>query len=134
MHRTKTPNPVDWECRLACRAGKGGVAVNSLGAFRNQTGWSPTLVRMLRGKRTQAQLAELLGVSKNTVWRWEAGYAAPDARHAGRLSKLAERERFLADWKPVGSMIPLGDLEEGSRQITRLFRRSLARTARQLEE
>jgi hypothetical protein len=51
----------------------------------------------------------------------------------GVFSRLAEREHFLADWKLVGSVELLGDLEEGSREIARDIERSLARTARQLE-
>ena len=94
--------------------------------------WTATLIRMLRGKRTMADLGKLLGVPKNTVWRWEADYAAPDSGNARRLSALAEKERFLADWKLAGSGIILGDLEAGDREIQVMFRRSLERTAKQL--
>ncbi len=89
--------------------------------------WDPVLVKMLRGKRTQAEFGESIGVPKNTVWRWEAGRAAPTTEHARRLSALAEQELFLADWKLAGSITWIGDIEEGSREITRQFRKSLAR-------
>jgi len=102
--------------------------------LKKQTEWSAALVKMLRGKRTQGQLGKLLGVPKNTVWRWEAGYARPDPRHTRRLERLAERERFLKDWNPVGSLIILGDLEEGSRQIGRWCEESLESSALLVEE
>ncbi len=99
---------------------------------RKKITWGRHLIRKLRGKRTQAAFGELLGVPKNTVWRWEAGRASPHAAHAERLSKLAEREQFLADWNLVGSMTLLGDLEEGSRLIARELQKSLARGLREL--
>ena len=84
---------------------------------------------MLRGKRTQSEFGELIGVPNNTVWRWEAGYADPQPEYAKRLSELADRERFLADWQLVGSMELVGDIEEGSKEIARRFKKSLARKA-----
>lgn len=98
--------------------------------------WSPVLIKMLRGKRTQAEFGKLIGVPKNTVWRWEAGRAAPDPRHASRLSRLSQRERFLADWKVAGSLPPLDglDLEKASREIVKEFEKAIERSARQLWE
>lgn len=96
--------------------------------------WTPRLVKRLRGKRTLADFGALIGAPKNTVWRWEAGQAQPDATYADRLSDLAERERFLKDWKLAGSMTLLGDLESAKTEIAALFRKSLERTARQLTE
>ena len=96
--------------------------------------WTPNLIKRLRGKRTQAEFGALLGAPKNTVWRWEAGQAHPDARYAARLSELAEREHFLADWQLVSSMTLLGDLESAKADIAKLFRTSLDRTSRQLAE
>ena len=96
--------------------------------------WTPHLIKWLRGKRTQAEFGALLGAPKNTVWRWEAGQAHPDARYAARLSELAEREHFLTDWQLVGSMELLGDLESVKADIAKLFRTSLERTSRQLAE
>jgi hypothetical protein len=60
-------------------------------------------------------------VPKNTVWRWEAGYARPDTRRSEKLSRLAKAERFQAEWKLAGSAALLGDLEEGSRMIARML-------------
>jgi transcriptional regulator with XRE-family HTH domain len=96
--------------------------------------WTPRLIRRLRGKRTQAEFGTLLGTSKNTVWRWEAGQARPDAGYVGRLTELAERERFLTDWQIVGSMVLVGDLESARADIATLFRTSLERTSCQLVE
>ena len=96
--------------------------------------WTPHLIKRLRGKRTQAEFGALLGAPKNTVWRWEAGQARPDARYAARLSELARGEHFLTDWQLVGSMTLLGDLESAKADIAKLFRTSLERTARQLAE
>ena len=113
---------------------KSGMATTELGLPRKEIAWTSPLIRRLRGKRTQAEFGALLGAPKNTVWRWEAGYSAPDAEYARRLSKLAARERFLKDWKLVGSVIGLGDIEEASRQTSRVFQESLARSARELTE
>jgi transcriptional regulator with XRE-family HTH domain len=96
--------------------------------------WTPHLIKRLRGKRTQAEFGALLGASKNTVWRWEAGQAHPDARYAARLSELAKCEHFLTDWQLVGSMTLLGDLESAKVDIAKLFHTSLERMSRQLAE
>lgn len=96
--------------------------------------WSPRLVKKLRGKRTLADFGALIGAPKNTVWRWEAGQAQPDATYAERLIELAEREHFLSDWKLAGSMTLIGDLEDAKAEIAELFRTSIERTARQLTE
>ncbi len=96
--------------------------------------WTPRLIKQLRGKRTQTEFGALLGAPKNTVWRWEAGQAQPDASYVARLSELAERERFLQDWNLVGSMTLTGDLESAKAEIVKLFHHSLERSARQLVE
>ena len=96
--------------------------------------WTPHLIKRLRGRRTQAEFGALLGAPKNTVWRWEAGQAHPDARYVARLSVLAEREHFLTNWQLVGSMTLLGDLEGARADIATLFRTSLERTSCQLVE
>ena len=96
--------------------------------------WTPHLIKRLRGKRTQAEFGALIGAPKNTVWRWEAGQAHPEARYAARLSELAEREHFLTDWQLVGSMTLLGDLESAKADIAKLFRMFLEHTSHQLAE
>ena len=83
--------------------------------------WTSQRVRRLRGKRTQAEFGHLIGVPKNTIWRWEAGYSKPDAVRAGRLSRLAKKERFVQHWKLAGSAELLGDIEEGSKILRERF-------------
>jgi DNA-binding XRE family transcriptional regulator len=89
--------------------------------------WNAVLIKQLRGKRTQEEFARLLGAPKNTVWRWEAGYVVPTTRYARKLSALATREGFLANWKAVGSIVWVGDLDAGSKDILREFSRTVAR-------
>ena len=96
--------------------------------------WTPRLIKQLRGKRTLADFGALVGAPKNTVWRWEASQAEPDAHYAERLSELADREHFLTDWKLAGSMTLTGDLESAKAEIAELFRASIERTARQLTD
>ena len=100
--------------------------------IKKEIRWTPRLIKQLRGKRSLATFGALLGAPKNTVWRWEAGNAVPDATYSDLLSRLAEREHFLKDWKLVGSMTFLGDLESAQDEIAELFRKSVERTASQL--
>jgi transcriptional regulator with XRE-family HTH domain len=94
--------------------------------------WRGPLIRRLRGKRTQAEFGRLLGVPKNTVWRWEAGAAAPDADNVRRLSRLAQRERFQRSFKVAGSLRVIGGSLPAPRGLARMILRSLERTARRL--
>ena len=88
--------------------------------------WTGTLIRMLRGKRTQSDFEKPIGAPKNTVWRWESGLTAPHPIYVTRLNELAQAENFLADWRPVGSIIEVADdLEGGSKQIADAFRSSI---------
>lgn len=96
--------------------------------------WTPRLIRELRSGRTQAEFGALIGATKNLVLRWETNKAQPDATFIERLSDLAERERFLKDWKLVGSIRLLDDLETAKPDIDDVFRKSLENTARQLAE
>ena len=96
----------------------------------NPKKWSPSLIKLLRGKRTQDAFAQIIGAPKNTVWRWEAGYASPAAAYIKKLSDLAARERFLWEWEAVGSVTWVGDLEEGSKAIALEFSRTLAAGSR----
>ena len=51
---------------------------------------TPASVKLhrLRLKLSQRQLGQLLGVSTNTIVRWEAGTSRPRAAHRGRLAEL----------------------------------------------
>jgi DNA-binding XRE family transcriptional regulator len=95
--------------------------------------WTPALIRMLRGKRSQATFGELIGVPKNTVWRWETGSVSPDPKNANKLSALAHREGFLQDWQLAGSMVLVGEVESDSNKISEAFKKSLSRSAKQLK-
>ena len=97
---------------------------------KKKTRWTPRLVKQLRGKRSLADFAALIGASKNRVRRWEVGQEQPDATYAERLSELAVRENFLKHWKLVGSMTLVGDLESANVEISDLFRKSLGRSKR----
>jgi len=93
-------------------------------AKSNQKKWTPALIKHLRGKRTQEEFAQLLGAPKNTVWRWEAGYTVPAPTYAKKLSAMAAEEQFLSDWKPVGSVVWVGNLDAGAKEIAADFYRS----------
>src|SRR2546423_491495 len=97
-------------CRLGCRL----ELKDAEQTFMTEK-WTPEKVRRLRGQRTQVQFGRLLKVPKNTIWRWEAGYARPDTKRSQRLSRLAKAERFQAEWTLAGSATLIADLEEGSR-------------------
>lgn len=59
--------------------------------------WSPDGVRRLRRhlSRTQAELAEELGVRQQTVSEWETGLYRPRGASATVLNIIAERAGFL---------------------------------------
>lgn len=101
-------------------------------AIAKQHSWSASLIKQLRGKRTQAEFGQSLGVPKNTVWRWEAGQVIPNQGHQERLSELADEEGFDSEWTLVGSIIILGDIEEGSKEISQEIQEGLERSARLL--
>jgi transcriptional regulator with XRE-family HTH domain len=86
------------------------------------TEWTPEKIKRLRGRRTQAELGKIIRVPKNTIWRWEAGYARPDAERSRRLDRIAKKERHVEDWKLEGSAKLLGDLEAASRHLGRHFK------------
>lgn len=97
-------------------------------AGKKEVRWTPRLVKQLRGRRTLADFAVLIGASENSVRRWEVGQAQPDATYAKRLSELAVREHFLKDWKLDGSLTLVGDLESAKAEISELFRKSVERS------
>ena len=88
----------------------------------NTSEWTPERIRRLRSRRTQEELGKIIRVPKNTVWRWEAGYAKPDAKRSKRLARLAAKEQYVEGWKLAGSAVLLGDLEEGSKHLARHFK------------
>jgi transcriptional regulator with XRE-family HTH domain len=101
---------------------------------KQQISWTAGLIRQLRGKRTQAEFGALIGVPKNTVWRWETSNAKPTADNANKLSAVADKEHFLKNWKLAGSGEIIGDLEEGSKIVRQMVRQSLLRSAQLLDD
>ena len=101
---------------------------------KNEWCWTASLIKTLRGKRSLAEFAELLGVPKKTVGQWEANRGpALDAASVRKLSALARKEGFHSDWKLKGSVAWVADdLGTGERLINKLIRESLERTAREL--
>ena len=99
---------------------------------QSSNAWTRALIRRLRGKRTQAEFGRVLGVPKNTVWRWEAGAVAPASGNVRRLHRLAERERFLRSFKVAGSLKIVGGPKAALRELPGVILRSLERTARSL--
>jgi transcriptional regulator with XRE-family HTH domain len=108
--------------------------IQKIADVRKGIRWTPGLIRRLRGKRTLADFGELIGVTANTVWRWEDGRVTPDPAHAQRLSELAVRERFLHDWKLAGSILLVGDLETASRKLADDLKQTLARRSAEFRE
>ena len=103
-------------------------------APEKQISWTPRLIRRLRGKRTQGEFGSLVQATMNTVWRWEDGRSQPDEEHAQLLSELAERERFLKDWRLAGSGTLVGDVEATLHRSSAELRQTLARRAKALLE
>src|SRR5215468_4967997 len=78
--------------------------------------WTPHLIKRLRGRRMQAEFGALLGAPKNTVWRWEASQAHPDARYTAPASGAAR----LPTWSAPGvgsSNQPRSTLRPGRSQL-----------------
>jgi DNA-binding XRE family transcriptional regulator len=59
------------------------------------------LLRAWRGKRSQAEVAELLGVNQGTVSRLEAGEYEPGVALAIRLDRLSDGTIPVSAWVPT---------------------------------
>ena len=70
-------------------------------------------IQYLRKKRnlTQEALAEQIGVSRQTVAKWEAGESAPDLDAAGKLSQVFDVP--LDDLVAMPGDVPPPDLAQG---------------------
>src|SRR5574341_861604 len=83
---------------------------------KKETRWTLRLIKRLRGNRTQTEMAELIDSSAEEIELWESRQAEPSEDQMKKLSELAERERFLRDWKLAGSGVLLVDLEDALRK------------------
>ena len=101
---------------------------------KKEIAWTPRLIKRLRGKRSQAEFGALVGATANTIWRWEDGRSLPDQQHSQKLSALAERERFLKEWKLAGSGTLTGNLDTASSSLSGKLRQTLARRRQALHE
>jgi len=75
------------------------------------TSWTPRLIKQLRGNRSLAGFATLVGATRNTVWRW--GTRAESAQCNLLDAAIHDRptRAFPQGLEAVGSMTLLGDLE-----------------------
>ncbi len=96
--------------------------------------WTPRLIKRLRDERTQAEFAVLLGAAVEEVELWESGQAVPNAGQTEYLFELAEKERFLRDWKLAGSGVLRTDLDEALSQHRRELSQLLDCRAGKLQE
>jgi transcriptional regulator with XRE-family HTH domain len=101
---------------------------------RKETRWTPRLIKRLRGNRSLDEFASLLNVSVEEVALWENGQSEPDVAQMEKLSKLAEREQFLKDWKLAGSGKLIGDLDVASQELSDELEHLLDERAQRLQE
>lgn len=59
------------------------------------------LAKGRKGPVSDQELADHLGIKRETVWKWKLGKAEPDIQTRGRIAKFLEiTEREL--WRPPG--------------------------------
>ncbi|MGH9878107.1 MAG: helix-turn-helix domain-containing protein [Nitrososphaerales archaeon] len=101
---------------------------------KKETRWTSRLIRRLRGSRSLDKFASLLNVSVEEVELWENGQSEPDVAQLEKLSKLAECEQFLKDWKLAGSGELTGDLNVASQELSDELEHLLDERAQRLRE
>ncbi|MEU7183225.1 MULTISPECIES: helix-turn-helix transcriptional regulator [Streptomyces] len=73
--------------------------------------FSPAALRAARLERelSQADLAKVIGVTVNTVWRWEKGKGVPSSRLFGALVECLDipRSKLLAPLSPDADLATL---------------------------
>jgi len=90
--------------------------------------WAPLDLKGLRGKRTLEEFGAVLGVAKNTVWRWEAGRVKPDAAQVKKLNELAVKQGYWDQWQLKGSARLAGDLDKASAELKQQWQEADARS------
>jgi DNA-binding transcriptional regulator YiaG len=90
--------------------------------------WAPLSVKSLRGRRTLEEFGAMLGVAKNTVWRWEAGRVKPDVAQMKKLNELAEKQGYWDQWQLKGSATLVGDLDKASAELKKQWKEADARS------
>ncbi len=90
--------------------------------------WATLDLKGLRGKRTLEEFGAVLGVAKNTVWRWEAGRVKPDVPQMKKLNELAEKQGYWDQWQLKGSAVLVGDLDAASAQLKTQWKEADARS------
>ncbi len=90
--------------------------------------WATSDLKELRGKRTLGEFGAVLGVAKNTVWRWEAGRVKPDTTQMKKLNELAEKQGYWDQWQLKGSASLVGDLDAASAQLKTQWKEADARS------
>ena len=87
---------------------------------------------------TQEQLAERLGVSRQTVTKWETGDSTPDLANAGALAEALDVSLdALVGYDPHGTMLPMpprGKHLFGTVTVGERWQIVIAKQARELYE
>lgn len=96
--------------------------------------WSASLIKRLRGSRTNADLAALLDVTVKEIELWQTGALEPSVEQAKKLAALAAREHFLRGWKLAGSGVLLGNLDDAFDNQSHELRQQLDQRANRLWE
>jgi len=71
-----------------------------------ETKWRLSACRVQAGY-TQKEAAKEIGVSEQTVIRWEQGASSPNMENAQKLSELYQIPLAYMDWSMEGNATPL---------------------------
>lgn len=77
-----------------------------------ETKWRLSACRVQAGY-TQKEAAKEIGVSEQTVIRWEQGASSPNMENAQKLSELYQIPLAYMDWSMEGNAKPLREREMG---------------------
>lgn len=71
-----------------------------------ETKWRLVACRVQAGY-TQKEVAKTLGVTEQTIIRWEQGASAPKMEYAQKLSELYQIPLAYMDWTKEGNATPM---------------------------